>query len=116
MSAEWIEALREACKAQTQQAVARRLGYAASTISQVLSGTYKGRMEDVQRAVEGLLMSATVTCPVLDEIPTHQCVSEQRRPFAATNALRVQLWRACRAGCPHSRLTVAAKEGSDAVL
>lgn len=49
-------------------------------------------------------MHATVACPVAGELRMHHCLQNQRMPFAATNPQRVRLYRACRAGCPHSRL------------
>lgn len=109
---DWVAVLREACQRQTQVTVSRRLGYSASVVSSVLKGSYRGDLGAVERAVRGALMAATVVCPILGELAMDVCAREQRKPFTATNALRVRLWRACRAGCPHSRLT---KEDHDAL-
>lgn len=97
---EWIVALRDACTGMSQREVAALIGYSESVISQVLGGKYRGDMRRVQAAVEGGLMGATVDCPVVGLIPRQRCIEHQRRPFAATNPTRVQLYRACRT-CPN---------------
>lgn len=99
---DWIHALREACKARKQNAVAAEIGYSATVVSQVLSGTYKGDLKAVQQKVEGALMGLTVDCPVVGELPRNRCLEYQRQSFAATNHLRVQFSKACR-GCVNRR-------------
>lgn len=98
----WVHALAEACDRRTQAAVARDLGYSPAVVNRVLRAAYAGRYDTVEQAVTGALMAATVDCPVLGELPSHQCLEIQRRPFAATNAQRVRLYRACRS-CPNNR-------------
>lgn len=100
----WITVLAEECDLTSQARAGRRIGYSASVVNGALKRSYKGSLSDVQRAVEGALMGATVDCPVLGEIPKNQCLEYQRQPLAATNPVRVRLWRACRGGCPHSRI------------
>jgi hypothetical protein len=112
--ADWIEVLREACREKTQTRVAQAIGYAGSVVSQVLGGKYRGDLGAVEAAVRGALMGETVLCPVLDEIPRSTCIAEQRKGPTATSALRIRLWRACRAGCAHSRLQPPAEEAADA--
>lgn len=104
MNEPWIDLLRAACDSTSQTSVARKVGYSSAVISQVLSGTYAGDVRRVQAAVEGALMNVTVECPVLGEISRAQCIAWQRRPFTPTNPLAVQMYRACRSGCPHSFL------------
>lgn len=101
---EWIAILAEECERSSQATVARRLGYSPAVINQVLKRTYKGDVNRVQAVVEGALMGRTVDCPVVGELPRNTCLDHQRAPFAATNAQRVRLYRACRSGCPHSRI------------
>ncbi|MFQ5776170.1 MAG: transcriptional regulator [Kiloniellaceae bacterium] len=108
MSEPWLEALAAAARIRGQAAAARRIGYRPSVVSQVLNGTYKGNETAVRRAVEGALMGAVVSCPVLGEIPAHRCATIQRQAFAATTPERVRLYRACRAGCPNYRGGLAA--------
>jgi len=45
-----------------------------------------------------------VDCPVVGEIPTHICLNYQKRPFTSVNPQYVQIYKACRNGCPHSKL------------
>lgn len=101
----WVEALARECDGTNQARAARRIGYSAAAVSQTLSATYKGDLNAVQRAVEGALMAATVACPVLGLLGTDLCQQHQRAPFSAANPLRIQLYRACRNGCAHSRLS-----------
>lgn len=79
-----------------QAETARRLGYSASALNQVLHGTYKGGVDAFLLRVEEVFGSTVVICPVLGEITLGRCADEKRRPFAATNPLRVRLWKACR--------------------
>jgi hypothetical protein len=100
----WLDALRTECARTSQTAVAEQIGMSATVICQVLSGKYPGRLANVQQRVEGALLKQTVVCPVLGTLPRNECLDHQQRKFAATNAQRVNLWRACRAGCPHSEI------------
>lgn len=99
---DWIEALRAECERTSQAKTAARLGVSSAMVNQVLRGRYRGKTDNLETRVRGELMRATVDCPVLGEISTRQCLDEQSRPFAATNPLRIRLYRACRA-CPNRR-------------
>ena len=101
----WIEALAEACERTSQARVADHLCYSTSVISQVLNGSYRGNLPNIQRKVEGAYMGRCVECPILGQIALNVCIDNQGRPFAATNSQRVRLYRACRNGCEHSRLS-----------
>lgn len=103
--AEWVARLRAECKRTSQTVVARKVNYSPTVVNRILKGNYEGDMRAVQKAVEGALMGATVSCPVLRTIPANKCLEIQGQPFAATNPQRVQLYKACRAGCVNSRLT-----------
>ena len=102
----WITALREACAATSQSAVARKLGVSATMVNQTLKGTYTGNLSRLQTLVEGTLMAQTVECPVIGMLAKHKCMEHQERDgrFASANPLKMQLYRACRSGCPHSKL------------
>lgn len=93
----WLETLRAACEQQGQKPIAKQIGFSATTVSQVLSGSYSADTKRIKTAVEGALMGATVECPVIGEIPRQRCIEHQRRAGkpAATNPMRVQLARAC---------------------
>lgn len=101
----WRQTLADQCTAAgNQRAVARVIGYSAAVVSQVLRGTYKGDTGAVEAAVRGAFMGATVECPVLGPLAQNRCLEEQRRPLLTTSPQRVQLYRACRGGCRHSRI------------
>ena len=108
---EWVIALAEACNRETQAAVARKLGYSSSTISQVLSNNYQlGDMIRMEAVVRGAMMSETVLCPVMGtEIGRDVCSGWQKRPFSTASANAVRMYQGCRSACPHSRIT-ATKE------
>lgn len=105
---DWIVILAEACDRESQSAIARKVGYSPSAISQVLSNTYQnGDIARVEQAVRGALMAETVNCPVMGEMPHNTCIQWQRKPFATTNSHRIRMHQACRSGCKFSHL----KEG-----
>ncbi len=106
---DWIEVLRQEVQARSQSRVAAELGVSKTMISQVLNDKYPADPADLRRKVEGHYMKRTVECPVLGTIPVHQCEAHQKRPFGAANPQRVRLYRACRAGCPNSKLEASAK-------
>ncbi|EAU53559.1 helix-turn-helix domain-containing protein [Mariprofundus ferrooxydans] len=109
MSEAWIIVLRKACKINSQAAVATQIGMSPAVVNQVLKGTYNGRLDNVQKRVEGALMGITVDCPVIGDIPLNRCIENQSRPFAATNPLRVMLHRACKT-CRNNRNTGGSDE------
>ncbi len=90
-----MDLLRAKCEETTQAAVARQLEYSASTINQALKGSYQGDLTNLLARVEEVFGKSTVICPVLGQITLGKCAEHRRRPFAATNPLRVQLYRAC---------------------
>jgi DNA-binding transcriptional regulator YdaS (Cro superfamily) len=104
--ADWIDILDRECRRSSQKRAAERLGYSAAVVNQVLKGTYKGDLSAVEQAVRGALLDLKLNCPVCGDLPAQKCLEYQRLPFAATNPQRVQLYRACRSGCPHSRIEV----------
>lgn len=101
----WLDALRQACTDSSQAAVARRLKVSPAMISQVLNGVYRGDMARIQGLIEGVYCQKTVQCPVLGEIGLDVCLNWQAEPFKPVNPTRVKLFRACRGGCPHSKIT-----------
>jgi hypothetical protein len=101
---DWVEALAEEADRSNQAKAARRISYSSSVVSTILKNAYSGDLKAVEQAVRDGLMRGTVDCPVKGEISGTECRSHQLAPFAATSSRRVQLYRACRSGCPHSRL------------
>lgn len=98
----WLDELRKFRDTHRGQKTAEAIGYSATVVSQVLSGTYKGDLKAVQQKVEGALMGLSVDCPVIGELPRNRCLDYQRQPFTATNPMRVRLAQACPT-CPNRR-------------
>jgi glycine cleavage system regulatory protein len=100
----WVRALADACDAENQTLVARRLNRSSGLVSSVLSGKYKGSMDAVEQVVRGALMAETVDCPVVGALSTDTCLEHQQAKWAPHNPQRIAFFRACRNGCPHSRI------------
>ena len=100
---DWVMVMAEACDNQNQKRVAEQMCYSPAVINTVLSKTYKGDLIAVKQAVEGAFLAATVQCPIMGDLQANKCMENQRRPYAATNALRVRLYKACNSDCPNSR-------------
>ena len=92
---EWVGVLARACDASSQSAVAKKLGVSGAQVNTGLKKTYSGRMDRLEERVRGELMKEHVPCPVLGAITRRRCLDEQTRSYAATNAIRVELRRAC---------------------
>jgi transcriptional regulator with XRE-family HTH domain len=101
---DWVEVLRGECLASSQARMAKRLGVSATMISQVLAGKYRGDLGNLRARVQGELMGSTLRCPVLGEISRRDCLDWQAQPFDISTAIHVQIYWACRKGCPHSKL------------
>ncbi|RLQ88888.1 transcriptional regulator [Notoacmeibacter ruber] len=98
---DWVAELARLADAKGLAATARRVGYGASTISQVLSNSYRGTLGNVEERVRGALMGETVQCPVQGPMPRNICLDWQKKRWAPTSAHRVQMFHACR-DCPLS--------------
>lgn len=101
---DWVVALAAEAARRSGAAAARRIGYSPTVVSTVLRRSYPGDLAKVEQAVRGALMGETVGCPVLGEIGRDQCLREQDMPNVPTSSVRARVYRACRDGCPHSRL------------
>jgi hypothetical protein len=101
---DWVAELAGFCDRTSLRVAEKRVGYSASALSAVVNRRYPGDIARVEQAVRGALMGAVVGCPVLGEIPRNDCLGWQKKPFAATSSVRAAVYRACRAGCPHSAL------------
>jgi hypothetical protein len=97
----WLALLREHIARTSGARVARELGYSPALVSQVAACKYGGDLERVARRVIEVYGGQHVECPVLGEIALACCAQERKRPFAATNPVRVRLYRACRT-CMHN--------------
>lgn len=107
---EWVEELALLANKEGLNGCARRLKYSGAVISQTLGNKYGGDLDRLEATVRGALMQETVHCPVLGDIGRDICLQHQKAKRAYTNSVRTRLYKACRSGCPHSRL----KGGDDA--
>lgn len=90
-----LNLLKKAVADGGQGKVAAAIGYGRSTVSQVLSGTYKGDATQVLARVEEVYGTRTVACPVQGDILIGQCADNRRRSFSAVNPIRLELSRTC---------------------
>lgn len=102
---DWVLELAKAAMRTNQRVVADKIGYSSSVVSQAISRTYAGDISRVEEKVRGALMKQKVSCPVLVEVTRDTCLNWQKKPMAGTSSLRMKMYRACRSGCPHSRLS-----------
>lgn len=108
---DWVRELAGLADREGLSGAAARIGYSPATTSQVINGKYGGDLSKVEERVRGALMGLTVACPVVGDLSRNLCLDWQRKPYAPTSAHRARMFRACRAGCPHSRV----KGGGDAL-
>jgi hypothetical protein len=101
---DWVEALANEANRTTAVKTAQRIGYSGAVLSHVFSKNYPGDIARVEAKVRGALMNATVTCPVVGEIGLDRCLTEQKMGNTGASSIRARIFRACRGGCPHSRI------------
>lgn len=105
---DWVRALAEACDQSSLRKVAARLEVSPAIVSLAV-GRKREILDFIKGKVEAVLMITMVVCPVLGVMGKNECLREQAAEFTDANPLRIQLYRACRSGCPH-RATVSHKE------
>ena len=98
----WVRTLATVCAGMSVRKVAVRLDVSPAIISLAI-GKKRENLDFIRERVEQLLMVSRQLCPVLGEIHGDKCLQEQARPFSSANPLRIQVYRACRNGCPHYR-------------
>lgn len=98
---DWVHALATACESSSQNKVARKLGYSAPLVSQVLRRKYTGDMKAVEDVVRGVFMAGVVDCPAVGRLALNECRNWRRKAPKPThgNALDNRMSRACRK-CP----------------
>jgi len=106
---DWVLIFAEQCDEVSVRGTADRIGYSPSVGSQILSNSYKGRLDKVEGAVRGAFMGTTVACPVLGELAVDKCLYHQARTFAPTNPTRVRLSRTCPT-CKHFKKSKPASQ------
>jgi hypothetical protein len=101
----WLEVLRQQVGEHGQPTVARMLGVSTACVSQVVNEKYPGDMARIEQLVSGVFLQKCVNCPVLGELPLHECMKHQARKGVSSNPVYMHLHKACRSGCPNSSLT-----------
>lgn len=109
---EWVAELAALATAGGLKAAAQATKYSIGALSAVIGNKYKGDLIAVEGAVRGALMGLNVNCPAQGEIGRHQCLKWQKQPYGSSDSTRVRVYRACRSGCPHSRLPQSIKINS----
>ena len=107
---DWVTVLAEEATRTSLTAVHLRTKLSTGLFSNVIANKYPGDMARVEQIVRGAFMGLTVTCPVLSDIGRDVCLAEQKKNFSGTSSVRSRLFRACRSGCPHSRLAPSTPE------
>lgn len=111
---DWIEALAAKADATGLGGAGEAIDYSGSAVSSVIANKYQGDLERVEGKVRGALLGLTVECPVAGEMRRSDCLEWQKKPFVASSSYRVQMYRACRSGCPNSRISTKAVAPEDA--
>lgn len=99
---DWIKALAEACDEAGLRKTAAKLDVSPAMASLAINRK-RTDLSFIKYPVEKILMITMVACPVIGVMGRHECLREQTKPYSSANPLRVQLYRACRNGCPHYR-------------
>ena len=100
-----IRVLAEHADAGSGSATARKIGMSAASVSHLINRSSENHdLDKCLARIRGALLRETVTCPVWGEIGRDRCLTEQALPFMPTSSARAECYRACRSGCPHSRL------------
>ena len=102
---DWIVELAALTDQQKLKATGQRIGYTGSLVSSVLANKYKGDMDAVEAAVRGALMGETVNCLAQGLITKDVCLGWQKKPRTNSDSISPKVYRACRSGCPHSRIS-----------
>jgi len=110
---DWVRVLAEEATRTSGAAVARKLGISGSQVTQIINATWRADLSAPEQRVRGALMNETVVCPVLGELTRDRCLSEQKMSRIGSSSLRARISRACRSGCPHSRLSRRDEGGDD---
>lgn len=100
---DWVGALVAACDAKgaSQNTGAKRLGFSATVVSQVLRNDYPGNMANVESRVRAILTPNDVNCPALGPIDSADCLAWRDKADAlnSVSPIIVRMYGACRR-CP----------------
>lgn len=91
----WLTQFRETVDRFGTSEVARRLECSAGLVSQIYHGKYASPLDKWRERFLDAYSPALVDCPILGQIARPTCAMHRGRGFAATNPIRVQLFRTC---------------------
>ncbi len=97
---DWIKALAEACDETGLRKTAAKL-HVSPAMASLAINRKRADLSFIKYPVEKTLMITMVSCPVRGIMGRDECLREQAKPFSSVNPQRVQLYRACRDGCPY---------------
>lgn len=97
---DWVESLAAACDVSGLRVTAARLEVSPALVSLTI-GNLQRSTEFIEPRVRDRIMAPLCACPVMGLIQRSECLTEQTAPLVTTNALRVEMYRACRDHCPH---------------
>lgn len=97
---DWVRALAEACDDKGLRRTAGAIGVSPAMASLAVN-RQRDKLDFIKAKVTATLMVTIIACPVMGVMGKTECLQEQAKPFSAANPLRIQLYRACRNGCPH---------------
>lgn len=105
---DWVQALAEEADRIKLKGIAGRLAYSQAALSSVLSKKYGGDVARIEGKVRGLLLGATVMCPVYGEMGRDQCLDFQKVVPPFSSGASASCYRNCRGmgvpKCPNSRI------------
>jgi len=102
---DWVQELAAYADVHGAKVAAERIGYSVAAVSVIINGKGdKLNLARIQEIVRGTIMGVLVDCPERGEMARDVCMGWQSRPYSVTSAAAVQMYRACRSGCPHSKL------------
>lgn len=87
-----MQLLVKLAREMPQAEIARRIGKSASTINQVLKGTYSNP-ETILQLVDEEFGATIIQCPIHGEISLGYCAEERKKGFSTS---RAEIWLACR--------------------
>ncbi len=99
---DWVHTLAEECDRAGQRQTAKRLKLSPAMVSLAVNNK-REQLEFIKERVERDLMATIIVCPVKGVCGRAQCLREQSAEYTGANPLAIQLYRACRSGCPHYR-------------
>lgn len=95
----WIAALARAADGKSVRGTAAVLGVSPALVSLALRNRYPRPLDMLRAKVEAVMSYEIIPCPIMGMITRADCLHWQNLPYVGSNALRVAVYRACRAGC-----------------